>query len=719
MAIKKITITATSNGYTAKYYGGGEPKAKIYIDGQEINFGSYSRGINVAVFDEITGKLLFCNRFDTPIGNSDIFADFINNLPEGKIVALTIKGDAVSTPLTDKAKAAFKTIGSAEIDNLKVGQSYTLIGIKGHEPGTAHESMFWLETSSSYTQEVEVVENLGTFAVEAVSKPSILAAAPYYLPQGGEAQIHLNGKILAIEGGYKSGWNLIVLDGKDGQVKSSGSFNPGIPEEVDRFVEIIEDLQAGEIVAIATKDYTGTEVEQNMKTACSSIGSTMVGNLEYGGSWAIVGYKGAKPGQAVENLDNFCLYCSQYKPEGVNVKYWAQQTAPLLNKKLKPRQKLSKKSASEYFAFKQAVGIDGDYALVGDDGKGNAYIYHWQNSQWKLKQQLKPQGQKMAGYGHSLDISGNFAIVGQHSASALDKNNAGAAHIYELKDGQWQHKQIIQPSDLKASDYFGYSVAIDGKLAIVGAYLADAPGKNYCGAAYVFQLEGGQWVQKGKKLQPDDLEAGNCFGYSVCIEGNVAMVGAYLADAPGKKNCGAAYVFRLEGGNWQQQLLQPPDLGSGDNCGWSLAVSGNRAIVGAHLSGVQGKADTGAAYIYELHNGVWYLHQKIQANDQKQHDGFGCSVAIKGNVAVVGASQASVNGMWDYGAVYLFQLENGKWEQKQKLHPSDLPKNLGWGYGVAFDGSRAIISGNGDLLGSKTGFAYICDVDTEASYQIG
>lgn len=274
MRSQKITITAISCGYIAKYIGGGETKAQITIDGQEISFGNYNRGINVVVFDETTGKALFCNSFDTPIGNSDIFADFINSLPQGKIVALAIKGDAVSTPLTDKAKAAFKTIGSAEIDNLKSGQSYTLIGIKGHDPGTAHESINWLETSSSYTQEVEAIKDLGSFTVEAISKPSFVGAAPYYIPQGGEAQIHLNGKILPIERGYKSGWNIIVLDSKNGQVKSSGSFNPGIPDEVDKFVETIQDLPAGEIVSIATKDYAGTQVDQKIKKACSSIGST-------------------------------------------------------------------------------------------------------------------------------------------------------------------------------------------------------------------------------------------------------------------------------------------------------------------------------------------------------------------------------------------------------------------------------------------------------------
>lgn len=702
MTLKKITITATSGGY------GGGNKAQISVDGQEIGFGNYSRGINVAVFDETTGLPLFCTSFDTSIGNSDSFADFLNNLPEGRIVALAVKGDAGS--VTDKAKAACKSIGSTQIDQLQQYLSWSLVGIKGHEPGTAHEFVNWFETSSSSSFDVEAVKQIGSFVVEAISKPSVMEAD--YSIKGGEAQIKLNGQTLTPEGGYKSGWNLIVLDRKDGQVKASGAFNPWAASELDKFVQTIQDLQAGEIVAIATQDYAGTEVYQSVKKACSLIGGTMVGNLKYGGSWAIVGYKGAKLGRAVESLDNIAQYYKSYGAEGVKVKYWSGATAPL-KKDLKVGQKLWVSGASYYFSCNQGVSIDGDYALVGDSVQSKAYMYRLHDGQWQLQQEILPKDQQGGDFGISVDVSGNLAIVGQRYANVSGKSYVGAAHIYGLKDGQWQYQEILQPSDLKAGDYFGTSVAIDGKVAIVGATYADAPGKDNCGAAYIFHSESGKWVQKAK-LQPLDLGANDYFGESVSISGNFAIVGAWYADAQGKSDCGAAYIFHLENGQWVQQYkLQPLDLGS-DYLGLSVAIAGNQAIVGAFKGDVSGKTDAGAAYIYQLQDGMWQFHQKIQASDPNNNDHFGYSVAIGGDVVVVGARDADdASGKTDCGAVYMFQLVNGKWEQKQKLQPSDLPTSACWGWTVAFDGRRAISGAWGYSLNPKPGFAYICDVTTE------
>jgi hypothetical protein len=692
MTTQKIIITATSGSY----YGGN--KAQISVDNQEIGFGNYSRGINVAVFDETTSLPLFCTSFDTPIhkDNSDNLADFINSLPEGKIVAVAVKGDAVDTPLTDKAKAACKSLGSAQIDQLQKYQAWALVGIKGHEPRTAQEQRDPAQASSSYSLDVKAFKQISSFTLEAISKPSVMGAD--YSLTGGETQIRLNGQTLSPDGGYKSGWNLIVLDRTAGQVKTSGSFNPRVPAEVDKFVETIQQLQPGEIVTIATQDYTGTQVPDHVTKACASIGATLVGKLTYGGNWAIVGYKGAKPGRAVESLDNFALYAlKDYGAEGAKVKYWNTTTAPV-KKELKATQKLWVKGASSAFATLQSVGIDGDYALVGDMEKSNAYVYHWQDGQWQLQQQLLPKEQSGNRFGFSVDVSSNLAIVGEPFASVSGIGYVGAAHIYELKDGQWHYQAFLHASDFKAdASGFGVSVAIDGKVAIVGACNAAAPGKECCGAAYIFHLENGKWVQKAK-LQPIDLGTRDYFGFSVSISGNFAIVGANHPDASGKHTASAAYIFHLENGKWvQQNKLQPLDLGSG--FGSSVAIAGNWAIVGAFAVDVAGKTDAGVAYIYQLQDGHWQLHQKIQANDPADKTFFGYAVAIGGDVAIVGASNAD-----GCGAAYLFELVNNKWEQTQKLQPEDLPAS-GFGYSASFDGRRAIIG--------TQGFAYICDVTIE------
>jgi hypothetical protein len=312
MTTQKITITTTSGGYI------GGNKAQISVDSQEIGFASYRRGLNVAVFDETTGLPRFSTTFDTAIGNSDIFADFINRLPPGRIVAIAVQGD--SGNLTDRAKAACKSLGSTQIDSLQAYQSYTLIGIKDQGAGAANESINWSESNSSYSFNVETVQPRATFVIEALCKPSTLGAD--CIPQGGEAQIRLNGNTLAPEGGYQSGWNVLVLDAQNGQLKRSGSFHPWNPQAVEELIQLLQNVEAGEIVAIATQNYAGVQVDESLKQACASIGSRMIAQLTYGGSWAMVGYPGAEPGEAVENLDNISPYCGPYGAEELNAKYW-------------------------------------------------------------------------------------------------------------------------------------------------------------------------------------------------------------------------------------------------------------------------------------------------------------------------------------------------------------------------------------------------------------
>ncbi len=265
MTTKEITITATSAGYI------GGDKAQISIDSQEIGFGNYSRGINMAVFEETTGKPLFCTSFDTPIGTSDILAQVINSLPAGRIVALAVKGDALSTPLTDKAKAAFKTIGSDQIENLQGYQSYALIGIKGHEPGTAHESISWLETSSSYTLDVEAVKAESAFTVSATSLP-----AP-----NNKSEITINGSAVAIEGGYGAGLNVALIDSQSGQLKTTANFNiTADPNKIEEFAQFIENQEAGEIVALSTMgDVSIINYYPRGKKACQTIASRLINDL--------------------------------------------------------------------------------------------------------------------------------------------------------------------------------------------------------------------------------------------------------------------------------------------------------------------------------------------------------------------------------------------------------------------------------------------------------
>ncbi|MFK0733769.1 MAG: interleukin-like EMT inducer domain-containing protein, partial [Gloeotrichia echinulata HAB0833] len=109
--------------------------ARISINGTEIGFGNYGRGLNVAVFDQITGQVLNKQNFDTFLpGNSQKFIDFINNIPTGQIVALAVKDDAIANLYDydpkDAVINAFLSIGSTKFADLQFQGSWALIGQK-------------------------------------------------------------------------------------------------------------------------------------------------------------------------------------------------------------------------------------------------------------------------------------------------------------------------------------------------------------------------------------------------------------------------------------------------------------------------------------------------------------------------------------------------------------------------------------------------------------
>ena len=145
--------------------------------------------------------------------------------------------------------------------------------------------------------------------------------------------------------------------------------------------------------------------------------------------------------------------------------------------------------------------------------------------------------------------------------------------------------------------FFGISVGISGDVAIVGAKGDDDNG-GFSGSAYVYRFDGTTWVEE-QKLLASDGEAGDTFGDSVSISGEVVVVGATGGDDNGG-DFGSAYVFRYDGVTWvEEQKLLPSNGEAGDDFGVSVSTSEGLAIVGAFLHDDNGFS-SGAAYVYQL-----------------------------------------------------------------------------------------------------------------------
>jgi len=164
----------------------------------------------------------------------------------------------------------------------------------------------------------------------------------------------------------------------------------------------------------------------------------------------------------------------------------------------------------------------------------------------------------------------------------------------------WTEQWKLTASDAYAGDNLGSSVAIDGDTAVVGAYEEDPGGGiAQAGSAYVFVRNGTTWSQQ-QKLCAADANAGDRFGISVALSGDMAVIGAHESDPGGGiAQAGSAYVFVRDGTTWiQQEKLYADDANAGDRFGISVALRGDTVLVGAYESDPGGNAQAGSVYAY-------------------------------------------------------------------------------------------------------------------------
>ncbi len=361
--------------------------------------------------------------------------------------------------------------------------------------------------------------------------------------------------------------------------------------------------------------------------------------------------------------------------------------------------------------------------------------------------------------GYSVDIDGNFAIVGCYGDDfgPLDPN-MGSAYIFEktgLED--WTFVQKINNSDQDDYDRFGWSVSINGNMAVIGAYLEDEDSSDEntlskAGSAYIFQRgEDGVWTEM-QKIVASDRAVDDEFGWSVDIYENTVIVGAHheghdVSGGAYEFHAGSAYIFDLgEDGLWTQTQKivgsdraddhvypegRPDEEDLSDLFGGSVAIWGNYIVVGSHNhdygpDGVETGYlwNQGCAYVFEKTDGIWTEVEKIQSSIRKAWDRFGYAVDIDSNIVVVGVysedeSEFEGASLMNAGAAYIFERNlSGDWLQIQKLDASDRSTGDHFGRDIAISGNYLVIGAEQEDLNfegeetlSNAGAAYIFEKD--------
>ncbi|MFG0286005.1 MAG: hypothetical protein ACF8R7_16430 [Phycisphaerales bacterium JB039] len=267
--------------------------------------------------------------------------------------------------------------------------------------------------------------------------------------------------------------------------------------------------------------------------------------------------------------------------------------------------------------------------------------------------------------GTSVSASGNAIIAGAPGEDASGRNS-GAAYVFRRSAGAWSQEQRLIPADPRADAFFGWSVAIDGNLAAVGAY-GDDEFALIGGAVYTYAFDGATWNQTGKLVAPVPDER-DSFGYAVAMEGNLLFVGAPNDDEMATAS-GAVHVYRHDGGGWVHEA-KLTSATSGANAGFGAALDTDR---GAVLVGVPAGSDVrffgGAAILFRQGPAGWERRATLAPDAAVVAAAFGESVAYDDPVAVVGARLENT-GASGSGAAYVFRRSDPEnWEEEARLAP--------------------------------------------------
>ena len=394
-----------------------------------------------------------------------------------------------------------------------------------------------------------------------------------------------------------------------------------------------------------------------------------------------------------------------------------------------------------YNDFAGGTHIDsGQIFVYRDEGDGFSQFFH---------QELVYTGADDLTYGWSLAATDDWLVVG-----APAYGDKGAVMFHRREGEKWVYHQTLVGT---FGDVLGFDVAIDGTTAVAGAPGFDE-GANVNGGVYVFELEGTMWKQSTTLVHPNTQS----FGWSVDVEGSRVLAGNPSTVTAGGLSGGAS-LFEKNGGSWSlavflsndqpssafgssvvldddadaglRALIGTPGAGASGGAvevrhdpatdtwietvltvegapdqhryGSVVALDGDQAFLGSPDAGLEGVL-TGALQVFEHDGSAWNQTQSLQGIDAGPGERFGGSIAVVGDLAVVGCPHDS-----DYahhaGAAFVYERVAGVWTRTARITPPAITLRARFGEAVDTDGERILIGAPFEPRPgeSQKGLAYI------------
>jgi hypothetical protein len=342
------------------------------------------------------------------------------------------------------------------------------------------------------------------------------------------------------------------------------------------------------------------------------------------------------------------------------------------------------------------VDLDGALAVVGGPGAatysglpGRALVYERSSASWNLVDELLPTGAQPSGYyAWSVAIQGERVVVGDSGAGTT-----GRAWVFERSGGSFvQTAELVPTASSGSVGAFGAAVDLDGDRVVVVA--------PYSGQVFEFRQQAGAWLQAAEI----PLQAGhNRFLSRIALQGDRILVSmSYFVQ-----------ILRRQAGGWTREaVLSPSEPTLAGTFGWSIALDGDLALVGDSTGKPYphpGCGD-GKVHVYERAGSSWPEVAVLTPPDVPPTDtcftaGFGSSVALEGDTCVVGMP----GGQVATPSLYVFGRTAAGWQRRARFTADDVVGLDGfgrWATGAALDGGRALVGAYERWTGGS-GAAYV------------
>lgn len=314
----------------------------------------------------------------------------------------------------------------------------------------------------------------------------------------------------------------------------------------------------------------------------------------------------------------------------------------------------------------------------------------------------------MFGWEVATTAEGTTALVTAWGDRGSGGNFAGSAYVFARREGSWRQQTKLVPEDGQARARFGRAATLTdtGTTAVVGAPRDENSIGPNAGAAYVFRVTGGNW-SRDAKLVPEDGRGGEFLGKAVAISEEGTLIAGAPSDNTGNRDdAGSAYVFTRSGGSWTQQArLAPESLRAGERVGSAVAISGDgtTAVVGGY-----GDDRRGEAFAFQRAGDAWQHQATLTPPEGASHPGFGTAVETSrdGSHLVVGAPADEGNG-----TAHVFRSAGDGWERQTVLTPDDGSASGSFGSAISVSGGGARVllgaAGDSDPNGEGAGAATV------------